>query len=423
MKNDNSRGTTELRGTLTRAVRLLEYLRKNTDKDHPISQTALFSAGGDDHIFGTRKTIAKNVVVLANALNIDKYNGLKPEEDWRLRFRGFDDRYANGSCDSDDNSDDDKISDVMGIYFNHIFSEDELTAIINALNTSKAVSKTQTEIITGKLMNDLASKYYKPPVYKLDFSEPTDGLPGADPAQLSGNIAFIQKAIGGRHRISFVYNKINGGSKGRHKLSKKLIQNVSPYYIVCENGRLFLYGAFENKELCVLRIDLMEKTALALKGKRPIPSLEKNIVGLGERDSEFKARHLFASYDNDRVLTTFEWSCRDEDTGEFICTALYGAFGDEFSIDKNGLVNLLLIHKDENCTVKIDFYVCPRVFEFKYNDVSTYIDIDGKFIFGSQTDSVRFAKWLTDVESELEEIVWEWHSGKDEFKLISRKVI
>lgn len=85
--------------------------------------------------------------------------------------------------------------------------------------------------------------------------------------------------------------------------------------------------------------------------------------------------------------------------------------------------NFLLIHKDECCTVKIDFYARPAILEFRYNDVPTYIDITGKFICGSRTDSVRFAKWLTDVESELENIVWEWNSGKDEFKLISRKIV
>lgn len=85
--------------------------------------------------------------------------------------------------------------------------------------------------------------------------------------------------------------------------------------------------------------------------------------------------------------------------------------------------NLLLIHKDANCTVKIDFYACPAILEFRYNDVPTYIDITGKFICGSRTDSVRFAKWLTDVESELEDIVFEWNSGKDEFELISRKIV
>lgn len=85
--------------------------------------------------------------------------------------------------------------------------------------------------------------------------------------------------------------------------------------------------------------------------------------------------------------------------------------------------NLLLIHKDVCCTVKIDFYARPAILEFRCNDVPTYIDINGKFICGSRTDSARFAKWLEDVKSELEDIIWEWNCGNDEFELISRKIM
>lgn len=85
--------------------------------------------------------------------------------------------------------------------------------------------------------------------------------------------------------------------------------------------------------------------------------------------------------------------------------------------------NLLLIHKDENCTVKIDFYARPSIMEFRYNGVPTFIDVTGKFICGSRTDSARFAKWFADVKSEfVEDILCEWESGNDEFKLISRNV-
>ncbi|MBD5129536.1 MAG: WYL domain-containing protein [Ruminococcaceae bacterium] len=344
MKNDNPRGSTELRGTLARAVRLLEYLRKNTDKDHPISQTALLRAGGDDHIFGAKKTLAKNLVVLANALNTDEYNGLKPEEDWRLSFRGFDDHYANGNCDSDDDSDDAMISDVTGIYFNHIFSEDELTAIINALNTSKAVSKAKAKVIIEKVLKNLAreeyKKNYEKQAYELDFSEPTDSLPGADEAQLAENIAFIQKAISGRLRIKYVYNSIYSSQKGELKPNGNIVRSVSPHYIVCDNGRLFMYGGYDNGTPCVHRVDLMTELGISGKGNSTIRSLDKNSIGLEERNEAFRALHLSASYKKDWITITFKWSCRDEKTDKFICTALYGAFGNAFKIDENGLVTV-----------------------------------------------------------------------------------
>lgn len=85
--------------------------------------------------------------------------------------------------------------------------------------------------------------------------------------------------------------------------------------------------------------------------------------------------------------------------------------------------NFLLIHKSAGCTVKIDFYACPAVLEFKTKDAATYIDINGKFGYGNQEDGARFASWLKSVERELEQIVWDWNSGMDEFELIRKDVI
>lgn len=96
---------------------------------------------------------------------------------------------------------------IKNIYYNQIFTEDELTAMINALHTSKAVSKAQAEAIAEKLKKNLASKHYKLPLYKLDFSEPTDGLTEEDRARLAENIALIQKAISEGVQISFIYNR------------------------------------------------------------------------------------------------------------------------------------------------------------------------------------------------------------------------
>lgn len=75
MKNNNPRGSADLHGSFIRAARLLEYLRKNTDKNNPITQTELFRAGDDNnnHIFGVRNTLAKNIAALTYAMNTDKH--------------------------------------------------------------------------------------------------------------------------------------------------------------------------------------------------------------------------------------------------------------------------------------------------------------------------------------------------------------
>lgn len=85
--------------------------------------------------------------------------------------------------------------------------------------------------------------------------------------------------------------------------------------------------------------------------------------------------------------------------------------------------NFLLIHESPDCTVKIDFYAVPLVLELKTNNAAAYIDYTGKFVYGNQEDGARFVKWLKSVRRELRRIVWDWESGKDEFKLINKPVL
>lgn len=337
MKNDNRRGSNELHLTLARTIRMLEYLRENTDKDNVISQTKLFEAGGENHIFGAITTLKKTIAALADALNTDEHGRLKPKEDWRLSYKGFDNYY--GECSGD--NDDKVLADVTGIYYNHIFTDDEITAIINALHSSKAVTRTQAEAISGKLVKNLAPKKYKPPKYKLDFSEFTDSFPGGNQAQLSENIAVIQKAISEGLQVSFDYNRIYSNQKGELKPYAKRVLYVSPHFIVCENGRLIMYGGFDEGKPSVHRVDMITKIHLAGKGKSTLQSLDKLKIGLPrEMTEEFKIRHLCSSYKKDYVTVEFEWNCRDEKTDEFICTALYGAFGNSFKIDGDGKVTV-----------------------------------------------------------------------------------
>lgn len=340
LKNGNPQGSNELQGTFFRAMRLLEYLRKNTDENNPITQAEILRDGGDDHIFGAKDTVRKYIAALADALNIDKFNAPRPEEERRLKFKGSDKYY--------DNWGDDKniLPSITKIYYNHIFTEDELTAIINALCTSKAVSPADAETITDKLTKNLASTNYEPPLYKLDFSEPTDGLTEEDRARLAENIAFIQTAISEGFQISFKYNR-----KYRKLLDKKgeiepfgtETHYISPHYIVSDHGKLFLYGGFKNGKMSVHRVEMISEITFAGKGKNSrIKSLPKNeIEGMPEEmTEEFKILHLNGSYKNDYKWVKFEWSFRDEKTGEFICTALDSTFGHEYKISDKGEVRV-----------------------------------------------------------------------------------
>ena len=53
---------------------------------------------------------------------------------------------------------------------------------------------------------------------------------------------------------------------------------------------------------------------------------------------------------------------------------------------------MVLIYKDENCSIKINFYVKPAVLELNHNDQLTYITINGDFIDGNE--SKILINWL-----------------------------
>lgn len=343
LKNGNPQGSNELHGTLSRALRLLEFLKKNTDESNPINQAEILESGGDDHIFGAKATVKKYILALANVLNIDKFNAPKPTEERRLKFTGSD-RYYDRFGDKRNALP----PQIKGIYYNHVFLEDELTAIINALNTSKAVSAAKAKVIAEKLEKKLASKHYKPPLYKLDFSEPTDGLSDEDKERIAENIAFIQRAISERVQISFEYNrkyrKLLASDASAEKTASygKTFRYISPHYIVSDEGRLFLYGGFSSGRLSVHRVDMMSEIRFSGKGSSRVASLPAHkIRGLPVKmNDKFKIAHLNGSYAESCINAKFEWSCRDEKTGEFICTALDGAFGNEYTINAKGKVSV-----------------------------------------------------------------------------------
>lgn len=81
---------------------------------------------------------------------------------------------------------------------------------------------------------------------------------------------------------------------------------------------------------------------------------------------------------------------------------------------------MVLIHKSEDCSVTINFYVKPAVLELNHNGQFTHITINGDFIDGNE--GIPFANWLEKSRKKLEDIVWEWETGNDDFELIDNKI-
>lgn len=315
---DEHKGEKNNQRFLERCFRLLEYLRKNTDNEHTLTQAELRKSE-ICHCLGNNETFNRTVTQLARALNCEN-DTVKPKDDWVLVYRAF------AECYGDNVYDDDRkmSSSVKDIYFNHIFTDAEMTAIINALRTSKAVNRDEAERIIGKLKDRLAPDFYKEPPYKLDSSEFFDS------PMLAENIVTIQRAISEEKKVSYAFNYYN--QRSELVRTRAALTVVSPYYIVSSEGRLYLIGVYDDNVLCVNRIDLMTDMEI-LNQKRIAFSdlMRSNMRDMPpEMSEEFKIKHLNMSYETP-IAATFR-STKRRDDGDPDLTFIHDYFGSNFTV-------------------------------------------------------------------------------------------
>lgn len=307
---------------LERCFRLIEYLKRNTDKNHTITQAKLRRDPEISNYIGSKTTFNNMMRSLAIAMNTNSWDNMKPEDEWRLVYRTFRNFYG----DNEDCGDDD-LRFVKDIYYNHIFTEEEITEIITALQMSKMTDNETAEKIIHKIKKELVSKHYKEFSCRIFNSENTDS------EKLKENLTILQKAISLGKQISYMMNY--------YDCKKQLIpirstkKNISPHYIVTNAGRFYLIGCFENgikdeeKKLCIIRIDLMsditiENVAVTPKHHiRTLPQIIKN---------EFKSQHLSMSYD-EPIYITIRITKRIGDNINH--TFIHDSFGDDYTLLKS----------------------------------------------------------------------------------------
>ena len=112
-------------------------------------------------------------------------------------------------------------------------------------------------------------------------------------------------------------------------------KNVSPHYIVTNEGRFYLIGCFENntkdekKKLCIIRIDLMSDITIESASVTPkhhiraLPQIIKN---------QFKSQHLNMSYD-EPTYVTIKITKRIGDNVNH--TFIHDSFGDDYTLLKS----------------------------------------------------------------------------------------
>lgn len=333
---------------IVRAYRILEYLRRNSDKEHIVTQASLRKNPDIAPYVGDKETYNHTIVKLAEALNFDEY-AVKPEENWKIIFDDFKKFYGEDDFDDEDDFSDSSTMRIRGLYYNHIFSYEEINSLIEAILFSKTVDTATAENIIEKIEKHLTTKFYKKSAKRIcRVCEPES----ISREVLKDNLLTIQQAIDDNVRISFIFN---GYDKYNNLIPiHENKDTVSPYYIVANGGRYYLIacmemGGLRTNNMSIWRIDLISdieipnrKDKLGIKG---IPSLPKSEVKyLPQTWSEdFHYAHLNMSFDNPERIRLRVLSPKEENNSDQAkradYTFLHDWFGNTFKYIKTEKAN------------------------------------------------------------------------------------
>lgn len=284
------------------AYRIIEYLKKNTDALHTISQPQLRKEGMNK--FVRDKNTFKNMILnLTELMNFDEV-GLKTEDQWRIVFDDFKKHYSPEIIDEENDGDEDDTEDssvlkLKGLYYNQVFTYDEINCLIEGIRFSRTLDTKEADRLIEKIEDNLTTKFYKKGAKRICTVLETVL---ANKERLRKNLLTIQQAIDDKVQISFCFNGYDWKRKQMPVRENK--DTVSPYYIVAYSGKYYLLASSEiHKNLSIWRIDLMTEIEipnriekLGIKGDRVLK--KENIDGLPLTwNPKFPLSHMNMSFD------------------------------------------------------------------------------------------------------------------------------
>lgn len=287
-----------------RSYRILEYLKKNTDQEHKVKQSDLRKIEYLKQYIGNKETFNDTIVNMANAMNSDSNERINPEEEWRIVFDAFAKRYGSEGTEEEDEEGTHRMP-IRGLYYNHIFSYDEINSLIEGILFSKTMTPEDGKKLIEKIESHLTTKFYPKGAKQIcRVNEPQL----TDKGRIRENLKMIQQAIDERVQISFRFCGYNRRKELEPVWEEK--DTVSPYYLVANGGKYYLLACKEmriNEELIrkmsIWRVDLMGEMEIPGRDEKlgisGIPALKKEKVKhLPKQWSEdFHLSHLNMAFD------------------------------------------------------------------------------------------------------------------------------
>lgn len=137
-------------------IRLLQYLKKYTDKDNPTSMPLIdyyFEQKGLPNFFGAksskRKVKREIVKELAYILNTDLYGNPLPKEDWVIVYDGY------------DKSDEQDREFICNLYYAQPFSKWEVEDIRKSIDMNTELDEEKKSLLKMKIKKYLSNENYE----------------------------------------------------------------------------------------------------------------------------------------------------------------------------------------------------------------------------------------------------------------------
>lgn len=332
-----------------RMFKIMEYLKRNTDRDHPTTQQKMRNDSISEYI-GHKETFNRLIKDMAFSMN-SSGDEILPVKDWKIVFDDFKNEYDldNYNPNDDIDEDDSNLSmHIRNLYYNRTFSYDEIDRIIEGILSSKTLDTKSAKDLIEKIENTLTTKFYKKVSRNIcKVHEPNL----MDRETLRDNLLTIQEAIDNKKKITFMFNG--------YSCEKDLIpirENkdiVSPYYIVANSGKYYLLACKEIKtadktikNMSIWRIDLMTEIEIpnfdretGEGGYDVLPKREVENLPI-EWDDNFQLEHLNMSFDKPVDITLKITTLNDRKGADY--TFLHDWFGDNFRVvtDKKDIVTV-----------------------------------------------------------------------------------
>ena len=217
--------------SISLVYRLLEFIKKNTDKAHPASQDALRKIAGkelSDKLMGDKGTFSRRLTELADAYNRDVNGNVLLKEKWKIVYPGFNKPEGSKSRNGK-------------IYYAHAVSEFEMDFLIDKIRSSNCLTQNEKDSLEERLISALCSKYYKPLdkgknalVRFIGDTDETDEST-ADKEKVAKKLKIIREHILSKHMLELSIRDM-----------KKSIK-VSPYRVLYDGKEFWLIGNWHER--------------------------------------------------------------------------------------------------------------------------------------------------------------------------------